>query len=93
VVAPLKVVLEKAYKQVSSRKTRSLGSLTLDQFGCKQEHHERITVIQSQLAVRTQHAKRDYSQTLCLFTDASDVAWAAIVTQVPKVDKDVKVSE
>jgi hypothetical protein len=92
-VAPLKVVLEKAYNQVNSRKTRSLGSLTLSQFGWTKEHEERITLIQSQLALRTQLATRDYSQTLCLFTDASDVAWAAIVTQVPKVDKDVKISE
>ena len=32
-VAPLKEILEKAYHQVNSRKTRSLGALTLEQFG------------------------------------------------------------
>jgi hypothetical protein len=33
-----------------------------------------------------QHAHRDDAQELCLFTDASDIGWGILITQVPASD-------
>lgn len=80
-VAPLRDILEKAYAQSGKRTTRSIKNVSLSQLSWGPEHLKAFNDLQEQLrsAVRLSHRKRD--MTLCIFTDASDKRWAAVVTQ------------
>lgn len=62
-----------------------------DSWGC--EHDEAFTRIKQNLAASTKLAqsKRDY--TMCLFTDASDTHWAAVLTQIPNLQQRKTVEE
>lgn len=81
-IAPLHDLLEDFYKQAGKRTRRSVRKFPLDSsWGAI--HDRSFENVKRQLAASTElaHPKPDHN--LCLFTDASDTHWAAILTQVP----------
>ena len=84
-IAPLHHLLESAYAKAGKRTKLAVRKISIaDEWGA--EHEESFANIQTQLgaSVKIAHPKREHS--MCLFTDASDAHWAAILTQVPTMN-------
>jgi len=82
VIAPLHHLMESAYKKAGKRTKLAVRKISIDnEWGA--EHDSAFNLIKTQLAasVKLAHPKPDHS--MCLFTDASDTHWSAILTQVP----------
>ena len=82
VIAPLHDLLEQVYAKTGKRTKTAIRKQTLDNLWGR-EHDEAFHNIKQQLAaaVKLAHVKENYL--ICLFTDASESHWAAILTQVP----------
>jgi len=86
VIAPLHDLMESAYKKAGKRTKLAVRKISLDnEWGAV--HDEVFTLIKKQLAasVKLAHPKTDHS--MCLFTDASETHWSAILTQVPNDER------
>ena len=89
-VAPLHALMEYVYAQTGGLTKRRVAKVPIaSAWGT--EYDAAFVAIKQQLARSTElaHSKQNFS--LCLFTDASDTHWAAVLTQVPEEDikKDV----
>lgn len=80
-VAPLRALLEVAYRKSGKRTKKSIAKLPVTSLGWRGEHAHAFHDIQGQLREQLQLAHRDYKKTLCIYSDASDRYWAAVVTQ------------
>ena len=82
VTAPLSNLMEKVYRHAGSRKTRSVAKIKLFEHW-EREHTTSFELVKKQLAhtVELAHPKSGFR--ICLFTDASDTHWSAILTQSP----------
>ena len=83
-IEPLHNLLETCYKEVGGKRTkRALRNLNIaDKWGA--EHDSTFASIKSQLASTVKLAYPRPDAFMCLFTDASDTHWSAILTQVPE---------
>lgn len=82
-IAPLHKLLEDAYKTAGKRTKKAVRRIRLDSsWGA--EHDRSFELIKKQLAASTKLAHPKVDHTMCLFTDASESHWAAILTQTPK---------
>ena len=93
VVEPLHTLMESTYSKVGGKRTKRAIrniSITTD-WGAT--HDQAFATIKDQLAaaVNLSHPKSDFE--LCLFTDASDTHWSAILTQVSKSQRNKKMEE
>ena len=85
ITASLNSLLEHVYKLCSSRKKSAVKKLSLHGLWTE-EHDMAFKSIKQQLARSTTMAfPKQYCQ-LCLFTDASDTHWAAVLTQIPQTE-------
>jgi len=86
VTAPLREILELAYKKVGKRTSSSVKRVELKSLGWSKEHdlafQEVINLLKSSITLA--HPNPDYA--FCVFTDASQGYWAAVITQVPPED-------
>ncbi len=85
-IAPLHELMELVYTKAGGRTKRAVRKIHLDSsWGAN--HDSAFAAVKQQLAAATKlaHPKQDY--TMCLFTDASDTHWAAILTQIPDKEK------
>ena len=80
-VAPLREILETAYKKTGKRTKRSIRNLPLTTLGWNSEHKEAFRDLQSTLCERICLSHRNNKLQLWVFTDASDRLWASVVTQ------------
>jgi RNase H-like domain found in reverse transcriptase len=87
VVAPINDLLQKVYKKVKSRRRAKVrnGALTEWTRQCQDAYQ----FLKSSSANSVKLAFPTNDRALCLFTDASDTRWSAVVTQVPNEQLDL----
>lgn len=86
VIRPLSEFLEKVYNATGKRTRQAAARIllsTLDWGKTEQDAFDRCkAAVEQQVTL----AHRDISRRLCVYTDASDLIWSGIVTQVPPED-------
>lgn len=87
-IAPLQNFMEKVYDRAGKRTNRAVASIKLRILGWGKQEQKTFQRFKKSLANLVTLAHRDEEQRLCIYTDASDVVWSAIVTQVPYEDLD-----
>ena len=86
-VAPLRALLERAYSKSGKRSKRSVQSLPLTgELAWGDAHQTAFDNIQAVLSNAIKLSHRDVSKQLCVYTDASALFWAGVVTQIPPED-------
>ena len=86
-VAPLRDLLERAYARSGKRTKRSVQNLSLSgDLTWGPSHQAAFDNVQSVLSNAIKLAHRDESKALCVYTDASALFWAGVVTQIPAGD-------
>lgn len=83
-IAPLRAILELAFKKSGRRTKKSVSTMLLSMLGWNHEHTSCFHDIQRQLCENVKLSHRNPSLTLCVFTDASDMHWSGIITQCDK---------
>ena len=92
-VAPLRKVLEDAYKNSRKRTKRSIKNLKLSELSWGPEHFDIFHSFQVQLKKAITLSHRDTNKATCIYTDASDLHWSAVVTQCDPTELEKDVSE
>ena len=79
---PLTDMLEAAYGKSKKRTSKSIRNITVDSLAWGDVHEKAFTSLQESLrdAVKLSYPNPD--KALCVFTDASNLHWSGIVTQV-----------
>lgn len=91
-IAPLHHLLEDAYRKCGKRKKQAVRKIRIDSsWGAI--HDQAFDTVKQQLTAATKlsYPKPDY--TTCLFTDASESHWSAIMTQVPNTERRLEIEE
>ena len=86
VVKPLSDLLEKGLRMTQSRKSREAAKIKIQEIGWSAEHERAFAECKELLRNAVTLAFPDPNKMLCLFTDASEYAWGAILTQIPEED-------
>lgn len=87
-IAPLRDILEAAYKKAGSRKKRAIRGISLSDLAWGPEHETAFLDLQTQIrqSVKLSHRKQGWD--VCVFTDASELFWSGVITQCRKGDLD-----
>ena len=85
--------LEEAYARAGSRKKNRFKNILLTDLGWNQEDKDAFQNIKEMLADCQTNCFPIPGARMCLFTDASDLYYAAILTQVEHWDPDLKIHE
>lgn len=85
-VAPLHDFMETIYVILSKRKKKAVSRVLLHSHGWGTQELKAFERCKLALANQVTLSHRDTSQKLCLYTDASDLAWSGMVTQMPHND-------
>ncbi|CEO98943.1 hypothetical protein PBRA_007057 [Plasmodiophora brassicae] len=93
IIAPLQELTDKANQELKRIQSSSPSSSRLDDLGWTDRHSKAFEDIRFALIQHVQLACPKSDHQTCLFTDASDLAWAAVVTQIPMEDIDLPVHE
>ena len=80
-VAPLSDILEEAYTRAGRRTKRSIKCIKLATLSWGPAHVESFNSLKDTLANSATLAYPDSSKTICIYSDASDRFWSAVVTQ------------
>lgn len=83
-IKPLREVLEAAYKRSGKRTRKSINKIALSSLSWGRTHVESYTSLQDSLREAVKLAHPDPSLETCIYTDASETHWAAVVTQCDK---------
>lgn len=86
IILPLASFLESVYAHAGKRTKSAVGRITLSNIGWSSTEEDAFRDCQIALQNQVTLAHRDYSKRLCVFTDASDLVWSGIVTQIPPID-------
>lgn len=81
-VAPLQVILVEATRVAQSAKKSALRRIALSGIGWSDEAEAAFRRVNAAVANATALAYPDPTKTTCVFTDASELHWAGVVTQV-----------
>ena len=92
-IAPLTAVLERAYQRSGRRTTRSIRGMPLSSLSWGTEHTECFEQLQDSLREAVELAHVDPAKQICVFTDASDLYWSGVVTQVDPADLTLPLEE
>ena len=92
-VAPLREILEEAYALSGKRTSKSIKSIRLTFLGWNDKYIKAFWDLIQQLREAVKLAHRDHSKSLCIYPDASDENWAAVVTQCDPTDLDLPKNE
>jgi len=92
VSAPLQEILERAYALKGKRTRRSIQRIPLKSLSWGTKHTEAFHKLQDSLKSTVCLAYPDPEKTVCLYTDASELHWSAIVTQADAAElrKDIE---
>ena len=82
-VGPLQNLLLKAMTGLKRRTTAAASKVSLADHGWGKEHDASFAALKAALVTAVTSAYPDDEKEFCLFTDASDDYWGAILTQVP----------
>ena len=85
-IHPLHKLLEAIFQRLGKRTKRSASRVALSSLGWDVNHDHAFKACQEAIQNQVRLSYRDHEKRLCFFTDASDVGWSAIVTQVPYED-------
>jgi RNase H-like domain found in reverse transcriptase len=87
-VSPLNLFLETVYAAAGARTKKAAGKTILWDLGWNASHTESFQQCKSALAAAATLAHPRDEMRLCVFTDASQNVWSAVVTQVSPRDLD-----
>ena len=85
-VQPLHNFMESVYTRAGKRTKRAVARLRLSTLGWDHVHTKAFEACKNALSRQVTLSHRDFSKRLCVYTDASDTIWSAILTQVPFTD-------
>lgn len=85
-VSPLHDFMERVYDHTGKRTKRAVSRVQLASLGWGPTELAAFEACKKALAHQVTLVHRDVNQRLCVYTDASDMAWSGILTQVPTVD-------
>jgi transposase InsO family protein len=85
-VQPLQEFMERVCEHAGKRTARAVARVQLSALGWDNSERAAFEACKSALAHQVTLSHRDERQRLCFFTDASDMVWSGIVTQVPRED-------
>ena len=91
--ASLNSFLEKVYQEAKGRTKTKASRVLLDKLGWGPEESKCFLHVKEALKNQCMLSHVDQSKTLCLFTDASNTHWGAVLTQIPPEDKDKDVDK
>ncbi len=86
IVSPLMELLERAYAAAGGRTRQKVARVELSDIGWGLEHAAALQRCKDALTKAVRLAHLDPAQELCVFTDASEKHWGAVVTQIPAED-------
>jgi RNase H-like domain found in reverse transcriptase/Reverse transcriptase (RNA-dependent DNA polymerase) len=87
-VSPLNLFLETVYAAAGARTKKEAGKTILGDLGWNASHTEAFQQCKGALAAAATRAHPRDEMRFCVFTDASQTFWSAVVTQVPPRDLD-----
>ena len=92
-IEPLRKILEKAFERTGQRTHRSVRNMALSTLSWGPKENNSFLELQESLrnAVKLAHIRDDME--VCIYTDASDQHWAAVVTQCALEDLDKDLTE
>jgi hypothetical protein len=93
VTEPLQNILEQALQQTSARKQAEAKKIPLKKCGWTSFHDQAFDRCRHLLLHAVRLAHPDPAKMFCLFTDASDHSWGAVLTQVPLEDLNLPVAD
>ena len=85
-INPLQVFMEKVYQVAKGRSKRKVKRIKLNELGWGTQQDSAWNDVKQMLAHSMTMAHPDPEKMTCVFTDASEDFWGAIVTQIPKED-------
>lgn len=85
-IHPLQEFLEIVYEENGGRTKRKAARGSLATLGRIDVHDKAFEDCRHALAHQVALSRRDYEKRLCVYTDASNSVWSAIVSQVPVGD-------
>ena len=91
--APLWEVMQRIYDIMGSNKKSKYKNFLLAKAGWNEEHKSLIELLKEKLAKMIQTSWRKPGTKLCLLTDASELFWSYVITQVAKWDDEKQVHE
>lgn len=86
IVAPLQEFMERVYDHAGQRTKKSVDRISLESLQWGQTELEAFELCNKSLANQVTLAHRDCEKRLCIYTDASNIAWSGMITQVPYKD-------
>lgn len=92
-VEDLRIIMEEIYKVKGNRNKYGLGKFRIVNFGFANKHKKDIETIKGALIDRIKLCFVDEGATVCMFTDASEYAWAGCMTQVKEFNSDVPIHQ
>ena len=87
-IAPLAALMETVYTEAGGRTKKAVLRISLKQNLWDEEHSESFKTVKNALHNVATLAHPDSNKVLCLFTDASDLHWSGVLTQIPRSDLD-----
>lgn len=93
VISPLATFLEKVYTAAGKRTRLAVSKIRLQSLSWAEDQENAFRACKRALECQVRLAHVDYTKRLCVFTDASDLLWAGVITQVPVSDIPYAVSE
>lgn len=88
-VEPLHKVLEEVFQKVNKRTSQAARKVLISDTTWSSVHDNAFQTVKQCLKDSVTLAHADSSKLLCLFTDASDTHWGAVLTQIPPKDIDL----
>jgi transposase InsO family protein len=90
-VQPLQDLMEAVYAQAGGRTKRKTAKVSLSEVGWTGEHDKCLTQLKLALTNMVMLSHPDPNKRLCVYTDASESHWGAMVSQVPmdQVDREL----
>ena len=82
-IRPIHELMEKVYARSGQRTKRSITRINLSDLGWNQDHLDTFDKCKSALQHQVTLAHYDDTKRICVYTDASDICWSGIVTQIP----------
>ena len=92
-VAPLTGLLETAYRISGKRTKRSLRKISLRTLSWGATHSDAFNSLQKTLRNAVKLSYVDPNKEICIYTDASECFWSAVVTQTSKQDLELPIGE
>ena len=85
-VTPIHKYMERVYEKAKGRSKKKVKQVKLKELGWGEEEEKSWEAVKGMLMKSITLAHPDPKQIICVFTDASEDYWGAVVTQIPPED-------